>query len=149
MLLRVKPCFITGVVGLLILAVKGEVLQPDSLARLGQDSFLPNLQQLNLDLESVSSLGSDLAENIPSVQEISDAIAETLSFPFSGGSSSDSSAVDESEAGDDLEQTKEVEDHEKIIKTAGSHLNTEETVSTETIQESSTNSLKEERVNTV
>ena len=131
------------------MAVKGEVLQPDSLARLGQDSFLPNLQQLNLDLESVSSLGSDLAENIPSVQEISDAIAETLSWPFSGGTASDSSSVDDSEAGDDLEQTKEVEDHEKIIKTAGSHLNTEETVSTETIQESSTNSLKEERVNTV
>ena len=144
-----KPRFITGVVGLLILAVNGQVLQPDSLARLGHDSFLPNLQQVNLGLESVNSLGSDLAQKIPSVQEISDAIAETLSFTLGGGIASDSSPVDDSEVGDDLEQTKEVEDHEKIITTAGSHLNTEETVSTETIQESSTNSLKEERVNTV
>ena len=121
----------------------GQVLQPDSLARLGQDSFLPNLQQVSgVSLESVSSL----AQSLPSLQEVSDAIVEALSFPFSG---SDSSAVDDSEAGDDLEQTKEVEDHEKIIKTAGSHLNTEETVTTETLQESSTNSLKEERVNKV
>ena len=131
------------------MAVSGNILQQDALARLGKDSFLPNLQLVNLDLDSVSSLGSDLAQNIPSVQEISDALAETLSFPFSGGSGSDSSLVDESEAGEDLEQTKEVEDHEKIIKTAGSHLNTEETVTTETLQESSTNSLKEERVNKV
>ena len=121
----------------------GQVLQPDSLARLGQDSFLPNLQQVSgVSLESVSSL----AQSLPSLQEVSDAIVEALSFPFSG---SDSSAVDDVEAGDDYEQTKEVEDHEKIIKTAGSHLNTEETVTTETLQESSTNSLKEERVNNV
>ena len=121
----------------------GQVLQPDSLARLGQDSFLPNLQQISgVSLESVSSL----AQSLPSLQEVSDAIVEALSFPFSG---SDSSAVDDVEAGDDYEQTKEVEDHEKIIKTAGSHLNTEETVTTETLQESSTNSLKEERVNNV
>ena len=133
--------------GLIILAVSGNILQPDSLARLGEDSFLPDLQQLNLGLESVSSLSSALVQNIPSVQQLSDAIVEVLSFPFS----SESSAVDESEAGDDLEQTKEVEDHEKIITTAGSHLNTEETVSTttETLQESSTNSLKEDKVNKV
>jgi len=142
-------CAILGVVGLIILAVSGNILQQDSLARLGKDSFLPNLQQVNLGLESVSSLGSDLAQNIPSVQQISDAIAETLSFPFSGGTGSDSSAVDDRETGEDLEQTKEVEDHEKIIKTAGSHLNTQETVTTQTLQESSTNSLKEERVNKV
>ena len=106
---------------------------------------------VSLDLESVSSLSSALVSNIPSVQQISDAIAEALSFPFSRGEGgSDSSAVDDSQAGDDLEQTKEVEDHEKIIKTAGSHLNTEETVSTtETLQESSTNSLKEDKVNKV
>ena len=122
----------------------GQVLQPDSLARLGQDSFLPNLQQVSgVSLESVSSL----AQSLPSLQEVSDAIVEALSFPFSG---SDSSAVDDVEAGDDYEQTKEVEDHEKIIKTAGSHLNTEETVSTTgTLQESSTNSLKEDKVNKV
>ena len=136
--------------GLIILAVSGNLLQQDSLARLGEDSFLPNLQQLNLDLESVSSLSSALVQNIPSVQQLSDAIVEALSFPFrSGVGGSDSSAVDDSEAGDDLEQTKEVEDHEKIIKTAGSHLNTEETVTTETLQESSTNSLKEDKVNKV
>ena len=121
--------------------MSGNVLQPDSLARLGEDSFIPNLQQLNLGLESVSSLSSDLVEAIPSVQEISDAVVVALSFPFSA---SDSSAVDDSERGDDSEETKEVEDHEKIIKTEGSHLNTEETVTTETLQESSTNSLKEE-----
>ena len=144
--LSFQPYFITGVVGLIILAVSGNLLQPDSLARLGEDSFLPDLQQLNLGLESVSSLSSALAQNIPSVQQLSDAIVEVLSFPFS----SETSAVDESEAGDDLEQTKEVEDHEKIITTAGSHLNTEETVSTtETLQESSTNSLKEDKVNKV
>ena len=122
----------------------GQVLQPDSLARLGQDSFLPNLQQVSgVSLESVSSL----AQSLPSLQEVSDAIVEALSFPFSG---SDSSAVDDVEAGDDYEQTKEVEDHEKIITTGGSHLNTEETVSTtETLQESSTNSLKEDKVNKV
>ena len=133
------------------MAVSGNLLQQDSLARLGEDSFLPNLQQLNLDLESVSSLSSALVQNIPSVQQLSDAIVEALSFPFrSGVGGSDSSAVDDSEAGDDLEQTKEVEDHEKIITTGGSHLNTEETVSTtETLQESSTNSLKEDKVNKV
>ena len=150
---RLSVChqyFVAAVVGLIILAVSGNFLQPDSLARLGEDSFLPNLQQVSLQLESVSSLSSALAQNIPSVQQLSDVIVEALSFPFSSGEGgSDSSAVDDSQAGDDLEQTKEVEDHEKIIKTAGSHLNTEETVSTETIQESSTNSLKEERVNTV
>ena len=155
--LSFQQYFIAGVVGLIILAVSGQILQQDSLARLGEDSFLPNLQQLNLRLESVSSLSSDLVQNIPSlpslpslpsVQETSDAIAEVLSFSFSSGS--DSSAVDDSQPGDDLEQTKEVEDHEKIIKTAGSHLNTEETVSTTgTLQESSTNSLKEDKVNKV
>ena len=147
MLISFQEHFIKGVVGLIILAVSGNLLQPDSLARLGEDSFLPNPQQLNLRLESVSSLSSDLMEAIPSVQDISDAVVVGLSFPFS-----QSSAVDDSEPGDDLEQTKEVEDHEKIIKTAGSHLNTEETVTTQTLQESSTNSLKEEeedRVNKV
>ena len=147
MALSCQGYFIAGVVGLIILAVSGNLLQQDSLARLGEDSFLPDLQQLNLGLEKVNSLSSALAQNIPSVQQLSDAIVEALSFPFI----SETSAVDESEAGDDLEQTKEVEDHEKIITTAGSHLNTEETVSTttETLQESSTNSLKEDKVNKV
>ena len=60
--------------------------------------------------------------------------------------SSDSSPVDDIQAADDLEQTKEVDDHEKIIKPAGSHLNTEETDKTK-LKESSTNSAKEDTVN--
>merc|ERR1712241_1629830 len=142
-----KALFFIGInalVGVLILAVSGNVLQGDSLSRVGQDSFLPNLQQLNLKLESVSSLCAVVAQSVPSVQDISDLIAETLTFPLSGGS--DSSEPDDIQTGEGSEQTKEVDDHEKIIKPAGSHLNTEETDETQP-EESLTNTVKEGKVN--
>ena len=127
-----------------MLGVSGNVLQGDSLARVGRDSFLPNIQQLSLDVSSVSSLASAVVQNIPSVQDISDLVAETLSFPVTG---SDSSANDDIQGdGDGLEQTKEVDDHEKIIKPAGSHLNTEETDKTQ-LKESDTNKVEEGKVN--
>ena len=132
--------FISGLVGVIILAVSGNILQADSLSRLGEDSFLPTIQQVNLKLESVTSLCSALARNTPSVQDISDLIAETLSFPLTGGS--DSSELDDIQTGEGSEQTKEVDDHEEIIKPAGSHLNAEETDKTQP-EESSTNTLKE------
>ena len=86
--------------------MSGNVLQGDSLVRVGRDSFLPNIQQLSLDVSSVSSLASAVVQNIPSVQDISDLVAETLSFPVTG---SDSSANDDIQPGDGdgLEQTKE------------------------------------------
>lgn len=127
-----------------MLGVSGNVLQGDSLARVGRDSFLPNIQQLSLDVSSLSSLASAVVQNIPSVQDISDLVAETLSFPVTG---SDSSANDDIQGdGDGLEQTKEVDDHEKIIKPAGSHLNTEETDKTQP-KESDTNKVEEGKVN--
>ena len=125
--------------------MSGNVLQGDSLVRVGRDSFLPNIQQLSLDVSSVRSLASAVVQNIPSVQDISDLVAETLSFPVTG---SDSSANDDIQPGDGdgLEQTKEVDDHEKIIKPAGSHLNTEETDKTQP-KESDTNKVEEGKVN--
>ena len=120
------------------MAVSGNVLQSDALARLGKDSFLPNIQQVSLDLESLRALSTDLSQKIPSVEELSDLMAETLSW----------AAVTSDIQADGLEQTKEVDDHEKIIKPGGSHLNTEETDKTK-LKESSTNTAEREQVDSV
>ena len=68
-------------IGVGVLTTTGHIsLNSDVFAKIGSECLLPNLQNINLDLEAVKSLGLEITENLPTTDDINDKFLEVFSI---------------------------------------------------------------------
>jgi len=72
---------IIGMIGVGVLTTTGHIsLNSDVFAKIGSEYLLPNLQNINLDLEAVNTLGLEITENLPTTDDINEKFLEVFSI---------------------------------------------------------------------
>merc|ERR1712130_946326 len=103
-----------GAVGLSILIATGQItFQSDSLSKIGEDCFLPNMQNININMKEINELFMAIKDKIPSSEEIAKSFVQFLNHVSDAVNSfniyNEEKVPEASDASDDHMETLEIE----------------------------------------